>query len=384
MDDIARTPISTFGSRKWSWSKAILLGICLIANYIGIFALFRRINRQRIQIFMLHSVVDDTKESCWKPIRGYHSIVTLEACIRRLRKNHVFGTIDDVHRAISGKQERQSNMVVFTLDDGYKNNVSEALPIFEKYDVPVAIYVTSGAVESQKPFWFDRLDFALQHRQAASDHIETANLSCNIDYTSRDSLAEDFQELRAALKSEYESDTEMRSDIMRITRFLEDGCETTLADNYDGDMWSELLTVREISELAKNPLVTIGAHSVNHARLGKVSDQDVRDEVVGCKKSLEAWTKQPVLHFAYPDGNFSNKAKEEIASAGFQTAVTTDAGLVDVVSADALELRRSHLPFAVQPIELLAITSGFHDWMIAKKHTIGSMFGIRRWRKKAS
>lgn len=39
--------------------------------------------------------------------------------------------------------------MVFTMDDGYKDNYTNALPIFKKYNVPYTIFVTTNFPDRQ-------------------------------------------------------------------------------------------------------------------------------------------------------------------------------------------------------------------------------------------
>ena len=44
-----------------------------------------------------------------------------------------------------------------TFDDGYADNLINAVPIAEAKGVPVTIFVTSGVLGSHSGFWWDRL-----------------------------------------------------------------------------------------------------------------------------------------------------------------------------------------------------------------------------------
>lgn len=53
------------------------------------------------------------------------------------------------------KKEMKSSDVVVTFDDGYADNLYNALPILEKYSIPVTIYVTVDKIDSIDPFYWD-------------------------------------------------------------------------------------------------------------------------------------------------------------------------------------------------------------------------------------
>ena len=91
-------------------------------------------------------------------------------------------------------------------------------------------------------------------------------------------------------------------------------------------------TGRRLSELAADPLCTIGAHTVNHMMLRKVpSDATVRAEMEMSRAVLEAALGQRPEHLAYPVGDPTSAGPREFriaAELGFKTAVTTRPGVL--------------------------------------------------------
>ena len=88
----------------------------------------------------------------------------------------------------------------------------------------------------------------------------------------------------------------------------------------------------EIAELAADPLVTIGAHTVNHPMLKKVpNDAAVRAEMEMSRSVLEAALGKRPEHLAYPVGDATSAGPREFriaAELGFKTAVTTRPGVL--------------------------------------------------------
>jgi peptidoglycan/xylan/chitin deacetylase (PgdA/CDA1 family) len=88
----------------------------------------------------------------------------------------------------------------------------------------------------------------------------------------------------------------------------------------------------EIVQLAADPLVTIGAHTVNHPILKKLpNDAAVRAEIEMSRSVLEAALGQRPRHLAYPVGDATSAGPREFriaAELGFKTAVTTRPGVL--------------------------------------------------------
>ena len=89
---------------------------------------------------------------------------------------------------------------------------------------------------------------------------------------------------------------------------------------------------QELAELAADPLVTIGAHTVNHVMLKKVPDDAaVRAEMEMSRAVLEAALGVRPEHLAYPVGDPTSAGPREFRIApelGFKTAVTTRPGVL--------------------------------------------------------
>ena len=74
--------------------------------------------------------------------------------------------------------------------------------------------------------------------------------------------------------------------------------------------------------------IEIGAHTVDHVDLTRLSQAQLGFEVAGSKASLEAILGHPVLDFCYPSGRFDARVVAAVAAAGYQSATTTQEGAV--------------------------------------------------------
>ncbi|HEY0792724.1 MAG TPA: polysaccharide deacetylase family protein [Chthoniobacterales bacterium] len=72
----------------------------------------------------------------------------------------------------------------------------------------------------------------------------------------------------------------------------------------------------------------IGAHTRTHPDLTTLSLLEAREQIVGSKKKLEDSFQIPIRHFAYPYGAYTQPLAELVAEAGFETACTTEPGVV--------------------------------------------------------
>jgi len=87
----------------------------------------------------------------------------------------------------------------------------------------------------------------------------------------------------------------------------------------------------ELAALAADPLVTIGAHTVNHVMLAKVPETVARSEMQMSRSVIEASLGRRPDHLSYPVGDPTSAGPREFRIAdelGFKTAVTTRPGVL--------------------------------------------------------
>ncbi len=72
--------------------------------------------------------------------------------------------------------------------------------------------------------------------------------------------------------------------------------------------------------------VEIGAHTLDHVDLAKLSPAQARTQIAGSRTALQQRLSAPVDTFAYPSGQFNTETPKLVAEAGFSSAVTTAFG----------------------------------------------------------
>jgi peptidoglycan/xylan/chitin deacetylase (PgdA/CDA1 family) len=80
------------------------------------------------------------------------------------------------------------------------------------------------------------------------------------------------------------------------------------------------------------------SHTRLHPILNKCDDDECRDEIVESKREVEALTKRPCEHFAFPNGNYDDRAIRILKEAGYRSARTADLGWNDQTT-DIFRLR---------------------------------------------
>jgi len=90
---------------------------------------------------------------------------------------------------------------------------------------------------------------------------------------------------------------------------------------------SENVTAEQVLEMDANG-IQIGAHTVSHADLTRLSGAGLWHEVFDARVALEALIGHAVLDFCYPSGRVDDAVVQAVQAAGYLTATTTQPGLV--------------------------------------------------------
>ena len=102
------------------------------------------------------------------------------------------------------------------------------------------------------------------------------------------------------------------------------------------------LSLEELRTLDREPLCTIGAHTLSHPRLDTLTVIEQQKEIVESKVILEQWLGHPIQHFSYPHGAYNDDTLSIVKSAGFRSALCAWGGTV----------RRGYNPHLLNRIEL--------------------------------
>lgn len=246
--------------------------------------------------------------------------------------------------------------VVVTFDDGYADNLLQAKPILERFDVPATVFVTSGFVGGDQEFWWDELDRLLLQ---PGDLPRTLRIAVNGAAVEAD-LGDGARLSPEAYGRECRWHVLMTEDPgprQRLCRSLADAIRPLhqverrrvlgeLAQwagvGVKGRASHRTLTADELIRLAEGRLVEVGAHTVTHPLLAARDLADQHGEILTSKASLETLLDIPVESFAYPFGGLADYTPETAAAvrdAGFTCACSNYGGLIRP-GADPFQLPR--------------------------------------------
>jgi len=259
----------------------------------------------------------------------------LDALVSRLRRWKIdIVSLDEMHRRLT-ERDFGRRFVCFTLDGAYNDHKEWAWSIFKKHEAPFALFVPTSFPDRRGELWW----LALEAVIAKTDQIlmlihgREERIMCG-GVAEKERVYHELYNYLRRLENDDEIRVAVRDLCARYHVDIPDLCNRNC------------MTWDDIGAIARDPLVTVGAHSVNFPILSKISDAKVLSEIKMSRAVIEGALGKAPEHLAYPfgDRNAAGEREFQIASElGFKTALTSRSGL----------LRSQH---ANQPMALPRIT----------------------------
>ncbi len=285
-------------------------------NYVGDFKICQNIASYisgDVTIFCYHKVTNlKTEELLGTPDEDLSvNVKIFENQIKYLVDNFkVIGPYDlmDIDKLKSTKEKK----VMITFDDGYLDNLKNALPILKKYGTSAIIFITTNFIDNNEVPWWDLLweilikkdDFILEGKK--------------INFLRKD---KDKKKIFKYLKNKFFFLKKQEQAQLINKIFYENRIETTPKTKV------RFLNKENIKDLSKEDLIYIGAHTHYHQNLGILNVRETKEEITSSKKILEDLIQDPINFFAYPYGTKNSYKKSDykiLKDNGLKLAFTTE------------------------------------------------------------
>lgn len=192
------------------------------------------------------------------------------------KKGYAFVHIDEITDYVKGKPQEHKKMVHFSFDDGWLTNKA-LIPIIEKHNVPITIFVPVEPLESGNFWW-------------------------NYAFAKHKSLAK-VEEFKTYDEAKFNGEVKKIKEEITLDR--------------------ESVTFDELKEMSKHPLINIQSHTYNHPILTNVNDKQLDFELSESKVFLGKLLNKDIDTFSYPNGSFG-KREEEAVSKYYKCGYTTE------------------------------------------------------------
>ena len=253
----------------------------------------------------------------------------LQRTIDKYRKaGFSFLSLDNVYDVITGKNKINKPFVAFTLDDGYLDNYTTAYPIFKRNNVPFCIFVATDFPDKRAILWW----ISIEDLILSNNKLQLSDGSTYICQTYQQKW-DTFRLIREKI---------LKLDQSHLLTSLQD-----LFADYQIDWLAPIqkmtMSWDNISELGKEPLCTIGGHTMSHPSFISLTHDEIKNEIDGGIKKLKSVIEYDIHHFAYPYGSMKEDGEREyeiLKSFDFKTSFVSFGGVITKYDINKM----THLP----------------------------------------
>ena len=293
--------------------------------------IWKKINQHGI-ILLYHRVVDlaDTTDPWNLCVTPAHFKEHLEV----LAKNSKPISLRKMCNSLKSFPFEHRNVVI-TFDDGYRDNFHNAKPLLEKYEIPATFFIVSEAINSQKEFWWDELERFILTAKDIPPIFDLTIASKKYHWIINQNGIKESLNYGTDIVAQAHNDTSLsRSKLyFNLWKILS---EITLTEKKASliaiEKWSQQsttprathfpMTLDELKNLAAHPLFEIGAHTLTHPMLSRLSVREQEAEITESKRHLEDMMGQSVASFSYPHGDQSEDTLKIIELSKLENACT--------------------------------------------------------------
>jgi peptidoglycan/xylan/chitin deacetylase (PgdA/CDA1 family) len=229
-------------------------------------------------------------------------------------------SLEEVFKRLAGEGPAPAGCIAFTLDDGYRDQAEVAGPLFEAFDCPSTTFVTSGFLDGQLWFWWDRIDYVFHETEHAKLELRVDGQTLSYawsDGAERERAQYEFTELCKTV-----ADSAKHQAIANLAEVAEVSVPEQPPPAYAPMTWDQLRACEAQG-------MRFGAHTVTHPVLSRTDDGQSKRELEEGWARLRTEAAHPVPIFCYPNGQFGDFGPREITTLrqlGMKGAVVGAAG----------------------------------------------------------
>ena len=308
--------ISAMSDVKTRNTRKVLAGL----NLSGLDRIYQQLDKELGLILTFHHVhPDPVPEFSPNAHLSIHPEF-LEQVIQLLRSRNFDIIALDEARARILEPVQGARFAVLTFDDGYRDTLEHAVPVLQKHGTPYSVYFAPGLIDHSADLWWEGIEALVRQEQCISIKSNDDLLDLNCEGLANKQAS--FNHLINHLVTDVPE--------LQQRLFVRDVCARYDVD-LDAILQTEMMNWREVQQTLEDPLCTIGAHTLNHQALARLTAEQAATEIDNGVSALEEKSGHRARHFAFPYGYRAAAAERDFKIAGdlgFETAVTTRPGMI--------------------------------------------------------
>jgi len=274
-----------------------------------------------VPIFMLHRMQDKSLSINGTPAEH------LRKCLHHLTSNgYSFMSLEELLRSLHKRRPVPKKSVVFTMDDGFADQLEIAAPIFLEFNCPVTIFLITGMLDNILWPWDDMLAHIIHSSQSKKIDISLEGEYFMLPLLSSNDKSEALNTLRNTIKSLSAENT--YKHINAIAENIGVIIPDTPPEKYRSITWAQARNYEKKG-------ILFAPHTVTHRILSKLDDISANDELIKSWQRINEELTAPSPVFCYPTGRYCDYGPREteiLIKHGFVGAVSTIPAQVETIS----------------------------------------------------
>jgi peptidoglycan/xylan/chitin deacetylase (PgdA/CDA1 family) len=289
-----------------------------------------------IIVFNFHRIANDKIKSTFDnlhttSINNFTSLLT------------IYKTIFNIINISQLKKKYKYRLIpraLITFDDVSRSFIENALPILERYHLPVAIFPCVS--HSSKGYgWRDLIYYIMEHKEIESGVVD------NVFKVLGESSKKMIREMGIYSWSK-------QVDVH--PKWLEENILIPAIDKHIKDFESEVVKIKpylnwdDLRNISGNPLIIIGNHGLNHWDYQTLNSDEIKEDIIQSHEIFKSELGYYPEHFALPFGAIDQKVfltlDKLLYKLGYKTACWGDGPYSNVITGETrvIHLFRIHSP----------------------------------------
>ncbi|WP_164078346.1 polysaccharide deacetylase family protein [Alteromonas facilis] len=251
-----------------------------------------------------------------------HDLNFLRQCLAHLRKEHYNPiSLESLINMANNNLDIPPRSIVFTIDDGFKDNIVDTASVFGEFDIPLTCFVITDFIDKGLWPWDDQVKFAL-----SSSHLQ----KCTLFLPDTSELMLEQQNSSFLYLKTFLRDKLKRQPQSTIYNWIKDTLYPSLEVDVPVGPPSSFLPA---SWNDINQFISAGhfvaPHTQSHRILSMLTMEEARREINDSYSLLKEKVTSVSPVFAYPtgrQGDFTERDEQMCAELGLSAAVSTVPG----------------------------------------------------------
>jgi len=278
----------------------------------------------------------------------------LQQQCEHFRKHYTIVSLPDAVATLRQGQALPRNSLAITVDDGYRDFFTNAFPIFQAFQIPALVFLTTDFIDRKSWMWWDQIEFAMQHSAQESATLTTPDGPLRI--LPRGTPAQQQEQCRTLVNM-----AKRWPNAQRLRLIAQLGEAFGVRMPAEAPPQYAPLTWEEIRQATAGGM-QFGGHTLSHPILARVETaEQLKSEIAGCKTRIDKESGAVAQVFCYPNGQEGDFTAEAVAlarEAGYTAAVTAESG-IHSVDGDPFRMKRIGAEPDLEPFYFARRVAGY-------------------------